>query len=137
MRNPCLLPLLLSAACGGSSPRSTPDYTPVALAPAPAHAVLYTRCLAEAIASGHVRATPEGTILLFTCTGEPARAFFDRLAARAARVGSEVRHDGRIVRTTNRVERDMVGVDACSTNADHADHACTLSFNAGAFLREP
>lgn len=137
MHRPLLVSLLLSGACGGAHHQSTPDYSPVAAVAAPTQAALYTACLADAIASGQVQANPERTMLLFTCTGEPAHAFFDGLADRASRVGSEFQHAGRIVRTTNPVEHDMHGVDACSTDAAQAEFACTLSFNAGAFLREP
>jgi len=132
-----VLSLVLIAACGGPRRSSTPDHTPIATVPAPAHAALYTRCLADAIARGQVQANAEGTILLFTCAGDPARAFFDGLADRAARVGSEFQQAGRIVRATNRVAHDMNGVDACSMDAAHTDYSCTLAFNAGAFLREP
>lgn len=130
-----LLPLV---ACGGkSSPSSTPapDYRPVAAEPAPANAKLYADCLANAAAnSRYHRAHDEDTsLLLFTCTGEPARAFFDGLAAWSARVGSEFEHEGRTFRSTARVQQNLFGVDYCAT--DGSEHECVITLNVGDFVQ--
>lgn len=138
-------PLLASLALAGTliacahAPEATPappDYTPLAGDPAPANARLYADCIGQAAAAGTYRRAADGggaELILFTCTGAPARAFYDALGPWSARIGSSFDHDGRNYRSTARVQKNMFGVDSCSaTNA--ADHRCVITFNAGDFL---
>lgn len=131
-----LLPTLL-AACASTpdAPAGPADFTPVATTPAP-HARLYADCIGQAATNGtYGRAhDPDTEIVQFTCTGAPARAFYDALAARSAEVASEVVANGRIFRSTNRIIANLLGADHCSTDGA-GDYRCSLSFNAGEFLR--
>ena len=123
----------LAAACAhhaGPAP-AAPDYRPVTTAPAPPQAALYGDCLADAVANHRIaRATDPGTtLLLFTCTGVPAKAFFDGLADYSARIHSEFTADGHVVRSTQRVRQNLFGVDYCSAEQ------CVITLNAGDFVR--
>ncbi len=113
-----------------------PDYTPLPTRPHP-RAGLYVDCLAQATAAGaYGYAESDGNVrLLFTCTGAPARAFYDGLAARSAAIGSEAQADGRVFRTTEVIERDLFGADYCSTGGGD-DFKCVVSLNTGAALLE-
>lgn len=115
---------------------SVPDYAPLVTAPHP-RAALYVDCIAQATAAGaYGYAESDGNVrLLFTCTGPPARAFYEGLATRSAAIGSEVHIGGRTLRTTELVERDMFGVDYCSTGGPD-DFRCIVSLNTGAALLE-
>ena len=113
-----------------------PDYSPIQTQPHP-RARLFIDCIAQATAAGaygHAR-SGESDRLLFTCTGAPARAFYEGLAARSAAIGTEVQVDGRTFRTTEIVERDLFGVDYCST-AGSDDFTCIITLNTGAALVE-
>lgn len=126
------------AACAHAPDAATvaPDYAPLTGDPAPAHARLYADCLGQAAAAGAFRRAANGggeELILFTCSGAPARAFFDALGPWSARIGSAFDHDGRHYRSTAKVQADMFGVDSCST-ADGSDYRCVLTFNAGDFL---
>ena len=144
MKSPALVTALLGgfiavtgcATTPNAGPAAAPDYTPVVIQPHP-RAALYVDCIAQATAAGaYGYAESDGNVrLLFTCTGAPARAFYDGLAARSAAIGSEIRIDGRTLRTTERVERDMFGVDYCSTGGPD-DYRCIVSLNTGAALLE-
>lgn len=129
--------LLGSAACASmpDAPSSPPSYAPVATHSEP-RAALYADCIAQAAGSGafaHAQDDDTSTIL-FTCTGTPARAFYDGLATRSAEIGSEFVSEGRTFRSTNRVVRDLFGVDYCSTGGPD-DFQCVITLNAGDFLR--
>lgn len=133
---PAALALALTAcAHAPSAAPAAPDYTPLRDDPAPAHARYYADCIAQAANSGAFRRAADGgdELILFTCTGAPARAFYEALGPWSARIGSAFEHDGRSYRSTARVEVDLFGVDLCSA-ASGADHRCVLSFNAGDFL---
>lgn len=131
----------LSAAVTGcasmpDAPAAPLDYAAIVTAPAPPNARLYVDCFSQAITSGSYRSADDGDgaeLLLFTCTGAPARALFDALGPWSARIGSEFLMDGRTARSTARVERNLYGVDYCSALED-ADHRCVITFNAGDFL---
>ena len=113
-----------------------PDYTPLAGEPAPANASLYADCLGQAAATGAFRrAADRGgeELILFTCTGAPARAFFDALGPWSARIDSAFDHDSRTYRSTAKVQANLFGVDSCSA-VGGTDHRCVLTFNAGDFL---
>ena len=124
------------ATTPGAGPAAAPDYTPLVTQPHP-RAALYVDCVAQATAAGaYGYAEDDGNVrLVFTCTGAPARAFYEGLAARSAAIGSEIRSDGRTLRTTEVVERDMFGVDYCSTDGG-GDFRCIVNLNTGAALLE-
>lgn len=133
------LVLALVAGCGGAAtpspaPVAAPDHRPVVGDAPPAAAGLYADCLAQAIAARAIRHAHEDTtdLLLFTCDGEPARAFYDALATWSARIGSQFEHDGRTYRTTAPVKGTMFGVDYCATDA--TSYACVVTLNVGPFV---
>jgi hypothetical protein len=126
--------VLALAGCGAhaSTPApAAPDFTPIAGEAPPPHAALYADCLADAAAHQQVRAAndPDTHLLLFTCTGEPARAFYDALDGWD---GSTFDRDGRTYRATSRVQHDLFGIDYCDT--DGTDHECVITLNVGEFL---
>ena len=129
--------LFVVAACGSraAAPAKSPDYRPIATAAAPANATLYADCLADAIAGRRYAHAKDGdaSVLVFTCSGAPALAFYDGLASWSAQIGSEFQHAGRTFRSTARVREDLFGVDYCAT--DGATHECVITLNAGAFVR--
>lgn len=140
-RLPQLIALGLSAtlaACAhGAAPvSSAPDYSPIVGSAAPANARFYADCLAQAAANAtYVRASDGGgdELILFTCMGAPAMAFYDALSPWSAQIGSAFEHEGRAYRSTAKVQRNLFGVDFCSTRAG-ADPLCIITFNAGDFL---
>jgi hypothetical protein len=131
------LSLLLLAACTARapSPRAVPDYRPIVSEPAPPRAALIAGCIGDAVARAHYRRAtdPSTTLLLFTCTGAPAKAFFDGLAAWSARKGSQFEHQGRTFRSTARAREDLFGVDWCAT--DGTSYECVITLNVGDFIR--
>lgn len=113
-----------------------PDYTPIAGEPAPPNARYYADCIGQAATSGTFRRASDGggdELILFTCSGAPARAFYDALGPWSVAHDSAVDHAGRSYRSTAKVVANMFGVDSCSAAAD-ADHRCVITFNAGDFL---
>ncbi|HVV86950.1 MAG TPA: hypothetical protein VHE35_28120 [Kofleriaceae bacterium] len=145
MRSTSLL-LVAAATVAGAAPACTakhaeaiavPDYRPVATEAAPPNAALYAGCLADAVAHDrYAHAHDPGTrLLLFTCGGDAARAFYDGLAAWSAKVGSQFEHDGRTFRSTDRVHHDLFGVDYCDT--DGTAYECVVTLNTGDFLTAP
>lgn len=129
--------VLSLAACAAhtSSSLVRPDYNPIAAEAAPPTAMLYADCLGDAAAAHRFgRATDaDTTLLVFTCTGAPARAFYDGLAEWSARIGSQFQDAGRTFRSTARVRHDLFGVDYCAT--DGTAYSCVISLNAGPFVR--
>lgn len=124
----------IAACAGGPAARPALDLRPVATEPAPAEAGLYAACLADAATGhhyGHAR-DPGTSLLVFTCTGEPARAFYDGLAAWSARIGSQYEHGGRTYRATAAVHTNLFGVDYCTT--DGARYECAITLNVGRFV---
>lgn len=139
-RNTAFLAATLAVTACASVPETTaaPDYREIAGDPAPAHGKLYADCLAQGAQTGRYRRADDGggeELLLFTCDGDVARAFFDALAPWSAEIGSEVVAEGRTFRSTLKVQRGLFGVDYCSA-AGGTDHRCVLSFNAGDFLTD-
>lgn len=127
-----LVPTVLLAACAAQPhPAAPPSYVPIPLGSPPPRAALYTDCLAEAIANHRVAhaADDSTSLIVFTCRGAPARAFYDGLAAWSAQQHSEFVVGGRTYRSTARVRHDLFGVDYCSADE------CVISFNAGDFVR--
>ena len=127
----------LTACAHTPQPLATaPDFAPITGDPAPPNARYYADCISQSAATGDFRRASDGggdELILFTCTGAPARAFYDALGPWSARIGSAFDHDGRRYRSTAKVEANMFGVDSCSAVAG-ADHRCVITFNAGDFL---
>ncbi|RZJ00652.1 MAG: hypothetical protein EON90_06435 [Brevundimonas sp.] len=128
---------LFAAACAhGEAPMSAgpPDFARIETTPAP-NAAYYADCIGQAAAQGaYGRAADADTdMVLFTCTGTPARLFYDALGPRSAAVGSEVVVGARTYRSTNPVQANLFGVDYCWV--DGGTYECTISLNAGTFLR--
>lgn len=131
-----LLGCLTACAHGPETPDGPPDYAPIAGEPAPANARYYADCIGQAAMKGAYRRASDGggdELILFTCDGAPARAFYDALGPWSARLGSAFEHEGRSYRSTAKILRNMFGVDSCSA-AENADHRCVITFNAGDFL---
>lgn len=131
-----LTALLCACATTPESPPTPPDYAEIETQTAPAHARLYADCFDQAIASGAYRRAADGgdELLLFTCTGAPAVAMFTALGPWSAKIGSEWRADGRVWRSTAKVQRNLIGTDYCSATPDDRDARCVITFNAGDFL---
>ena len=72
-------------------------------------------------------------MLLFTCGGEPAKAFYDGLASYTAQIHSEVVQSGRTYRPTQVVRHDLFGIDYCVS--DGTSYSCTVTLNVGGFLQ--
>lgn len=130
---------VLIAGCATTpeaAPAGPPDYTALATHPS-AQAGLYGGCMGQAIANGAYGRFSDGdsTLLLFTCQDAPARAFYNGLAERSAAVNSEVQAQGRTFRSTETVQRNLIGVDYCSTDGA-GDYECVITLNAGSFLAE-
>ena len=142
---PVLAAILLGACAGlpgipgmsAASPGIAPDYAPVSGDLPPPHAHLYADCIAQASGNrAYLRAQDEdSTLLLFTCTGAAARAFYEGLEGRSAAIGSEFVSGGRTFRSTEVVRRDLFGVDYCSTDGA-SDYRCVVTLNTGAFLQD-
>lgn len=128
----------LVAACATTpeGPSAPPDYAEIQTQTAPPHARLYVDCFSQAIAAASYRRAADGgdELLLFTCTGAPAQAMFSALAPWSAMIGSEWRAQGRVWRSTARVQRNLIGTDYCSATPDDRDARCVITFNAGDFL---
>jgi hypothetical protein len=122
----------LMIGCGLAPPPSVAiDYRPVTTSAAPPEGALYAHCLAATDHYAHAR-DGDTSLLLFTCAGDPARAFYEGLAAWSARIGSEFTAAGRTFRSTTRVRHDLYGVDYCAT--DGTSYECLITLNVGAFV---
>src|SRR5262249_7926579 len=136
MRWLALTAALFATAC--ATPRAAPVGPPsTAEAPgqiAPAQARFYVDCLAQAAANGTF--DREANLIRFHCSGAPAHAFYDGLAAYSAQIGSEIAEARRTLRFTQKIQHDTYGVDYCWSGADNT-FGCTLAFNAGEFLNSP
>jgi len=128
-----------AAGCASTpdGPRTAPDYTHVAGKPVTPRARLYVDCVNQAAAAGSFDRTSDRDreLIRFTCSGAPARAFYAALEGWSAQRDSQWTAGGRTWRSTNKVRRDLFGVDYCSARAD-GDHQCVLILNAGEFVRE-
>nr|HEX4312602.1 hypothetical protein [Kofleriaceae bacterium] len=126
--------VLAGCAHAGGEPAGPPDLRAVATVAAPPQAALYAGCLADATAHAAYahEVDHDSSMLLFTCTGDAARAFFDGLADYSARIGSQVVSGGRTIRSTAKVRHDLYGVDYCVRDA--ATYSCTVTLNVGAFV---
>ncbi len=126
---------ITACATAPEMPVGPPDYAAITTRADP-RAAFYADCIEQAASGGTYghASDDDSDLILFTCTGAPARAFYDGLAARSAAVGSEWVFEGRTYRSTNRVIRDLYGVDYCS--AEGATYQCVLTLNAGDFLSQ-
>lgn len=130
---------LLSAAACAHAPEPvpvTPDYAPLVAQPTGPHARLYAECIKQAAGSGAYRQLIDGgdELLLFTCDGPLAAAFWEALGPHSTAMDTAWERDGRRYRSTAKVQADLVGVDYCTVDASGADPRCVLTFNAGDFL---
>lgn len=130
--------LLNTAACahGPETAPSPPNYTPLVSQEAGPHAVLYADCIRLAAAAGRYRQVLDGgdELLLFTCSGSVAQAFWDALGPHSAAMDTGWEQDGRRYRSTAKVQQNLIGVDYCTVDASGDDAQCVLTFNAGDFL---
>lgn len=125
--------LALTACAGGPTPSDPPDFSPIAATPS-AQARLYADCIAQAAQRGRYgHAYDEVHVVIFTCDGEPARAFFDALGSWAAAQNSEVIEGDRTIRSTTRIERDLFAADYCEARGDVA--TCSISLRTGEFAQ--
>lgn len=132
-----LLVALTACAHAPEAAPIAPDYSPIAGDPAPPNARYCADCIGQAASTGSFRRASDGggdELILFTCTGAPARAFYDALGPWSVRLDTGFLHDGRSYRSTAKVQANMFGVDSCSVNASDADPRCVITFNAGDFL---
>lgn len=133
-----VLPAILTAGACATRPTidPAPDLRPVAGAPAP-RAKIYADCIGQAAAAGTYEGNfdPDTNLIRFTCTGFPAQAFFNALEQRSASVGSQWEADGRTWRSTNKVKRNLFGLDYCSSDGS-LDVQCSILLNAGEFLKQ-
>jgi len=126
----------LLVACGHKPPPVTnPDFSPIATTSSP-RGKLYADCLADGVTNQRYGHAQDGStnVLLFTCTGAPARAFFEGLGSWATKQGSEAKADGKVFRSTNRVRKNLFGVDYCAS--DGALYECVVTLNVGDFVRQ-
>jgi hypothetical protein len=132
----CVSLLVLSACAAATPPVQAPsvDYTPIPTEAPPPHGTLYATCMTEGTVSAAY--TDDSSLLVFTCTGKPAEAFFNGLAAWSAREQTEFFANDRTYRATTKVAVNLFGVDHCSVGKAADDPVCVITLNAGRFLRE-
>ena len=93
--------------------------------------------LGQAIDAGtYARAADTDTeLLVFSCSGLPAKAFYDGLVTRSQAMGSEYVVEGRTLRTTEPLQRDRFGADGCSWDGA-TDWRCDIALRTGTFLTD-
>jgi len=127
----CLSALTLAACATAPEPSGPPDFAPIPTTSS-ANARFYADCIAQAAQTGRYgHAYDEVHVVVFTCEGEPARAFFAALGPWAASQNSEVVVGDRVIRSTTRIERDLFAADWCERRGDA--HACSISLRTGEF----
>ena len=135
--------LALAAMLGGclsvrpGAPVHAPDLDPPAGQPVTAAGRLYAACVGEATSSGRVDVVGDRSthLLRFTCTGTPARSLYEALGDWSRSRRSTWEAGGRTWRSTEAIERDLVGADYCSSSpAGGAE--CSIQLNVGPFLLE-
>jgi hypothetical protein len=132
-----ILPLiLLVAACASGPGADEPDFAPLSTTPLLGNGRLVLDCVQFAIEAGTVVAVrkDDAGLIRFTCDGPVAKALFDGLAERSARLGSEwTEGDGEITaRATERINEDLYGVDVCRSSSMKV--WCEAHFNVGDFM---
>jgi hypothetical protein len=135
MRSLLVFVVTLAGCTHAQTVAKAPDYAIVAGEAAPARAALYADCLAQASTQRTYRRAHDADteLLLFTCSGAPARAFYEGLAAWSASIDSQFTAGGRTVRSTTKVRENLFGVDYCSTDGA-GGYECVVTLNTGAFL---
>lgn len=124
--------ITLTACATAPAPSGPPNYAPITTTPAP-RAKLYADCIAQAAASGRYGRAKDGIhVVVFTCDGAPARAFFDGLAAFSAANATEVVDGDRVIRSTTRIERDLFAADYCERSG--ASYSCSITLRTGEFV---
>ena len=111
-----------------------PTLTPAVGLPAPSQAQLYADCIAQA-ASGHTY-DRESNWVRFHCSGAPAQAFYDGLAAYSTSIHSEMQGNGRTYRFTQRLMSNPSGIDGCWRDDAGGSYGCTVVLNVGEFLAQ-
>jgi len=134
MRAIILAALAALGACAHAAPTLMPPTFDIAPGMPVPQAQLYGDCISQSTAArSYDRA---GGLIRFHCGGAPAQAFFDALAGYSAANATEYRANGLTWRFTQSLEHNPEGLDFCTrADADGAS-ACTLIFNAGAFVRQ-
>ncbi|HEV7228163.1 hypothetical protein [Brevundimonas sp.] len=129
----CLSALVVTACATAPGPSGPPDFSPISTT-ASVNARLYADCIAQAARTGRYgHAHDEVHVVVFTCDGEPARAFFEALGPWAAAQNSEVVVGDRLIRSTTRIERDLFAADWCERRGEV--HACNISLRTGEFAQ--
>jgi hypothetical protein len=115
-------------------PFVVPDFTEITPSAAPAHTILYTDCIAQAIERPAVArlAREDAELIRFTRTGAPAQRFYEALALMGDEAVSVWQADGRTFRATAKIQRDLFGADYCSSGPGGA--VCQIVLNPGSFL---
>ena len=130
----CSLTACASTGGGPAAPSGPPTPIRTPGEPAPAHASLYADCIAASASARTYEKEPGVELLRLTCSGAPARAFYDALAVWSTTgAGSQIVAEGRTWRYTQKIERDPYGLDDCSTDGA-GDYRCTITLSVGAFL---
>lgn len=125
---------LVAAACASTpEPGEPPDFSPIATTPSP-NARFYADCIAQAAAlNRYGHAYDEVHVVVFACEGAPAYAFFEALGPWSAGQRSEVTVDGRVIRSTTRIERDLFAADYCEREG--STYRCAISLRTGEFAQ--
>lgn len=134
MRTTLLFCLALGGCAGAAVGDAPQDLTPLSAQPLPTNGRLVLACVDQAVRSGAASGVrdEDAGMIRFVCDGEPARALFQALGPRSARLGSEWREGETVVRASERVEEDLYGVDLCR---DHGGRwTCEIHLNVGDFM---
>lgn len=127
--------VLAACASGPDEPSGPPTVLAAPGLPAPPQARFYANCIAAAAAAGTYDRESDADVLRFTCTGTPARVFYDGLAAWSAEIDSQITAEGRTWRFSQKLQQNPFGIDYCSV-AGTTDHRCVVVLNVGEFLNK-
>ena len=133
----CAAFAMIPLAAEAKAPPAAPDYTPPPGSPATPHAKLYADCIAQAAAGPayELSRDKDTQLIRFSCSGAPAKAFYEALGPWSATQKSEWTSAGRTWRSTGKIQKDLFGVDYCSTDGAD-DYRCAVTLNVGPFLTE-
>lgn len=127
--------LLLAAACAtGAEPVAIErDFTLVPQGEQTPQSRLYADCVGQATRQNTYGRSHDASteMVRFNCDGAPARAFYEALDAWSLEQDTRWEHNGWRYRSTNRVQRDLFGVDWCAS--DGTAYACVINLNVGEF----
>lgn len=132
-----VLVFLCACVSSGANRPAAPILTPPLGGPVTANGTLYVRCLSEAIDGQHVDVESDKSnhLLRFTCRGEAAHRLYDGLAARSTAQHAEWTREGKTLRSTQKIERDLFGSDYCSFDGG-TSYECSIVLNVGQFLSQ-